>query len=430
MKFVTIKPTQLSRLPSCPGVYLHRNSQSSIIYVGKAINLKKRISQYFQRPDALGSKTSSLVSQIHRISFCKLNSEIEALVLESSLIKRYRPHFNSQLADDRSYLYICITKDKIPLVVSAYKSALPSNSVVYGPFPNARSVKSLLKIIRRLFPYRTTATHPAHSCLYCHLHLCPGANPDPRAYRLQISKIKKILNGQIHRLQKQLAVEMKRYSRLEDYEQALECRRQLESIQYVVDGWRDLSSLYQDVELPDDLQSRAVNELNLLFQPYSPVSWQLKRLECFDISQLGNRYFVGAMTVFQNNRLAKDQYRKFKIKFKTISPDDQFMIKEIVWRRSQHPNWPSPDLIVVDGGKPQVSAVSALFGSNQTFFRSVLVIGLAKREETIIIKEGESWQEISLPQNSAGLNLLKMLRDEAHRFANKYRKELIKNSIK
>lgn len=389
-----------------------------IIYVGKAINLKKRISQYFQRDDALGPKTTTLVSQINSIETKIVGSEIEALILEASLIKKYKPKYNSLLKDDRSYIFIVITNDKLPLVYSTHLSRVPLKSSVFGPFPSGSDVKILLKTVRRIFPYYSKK-HGPKECLYCHLGLCPGPSPDSAAYRQTIGKIKKLLGGRIKLLISDLTRDMKTASRSEKYEQALQIKNQIDAINYVVSGWNNLNNLFQDVNLPEDRQSSAINELVTTLQPYLNIK-TINRLECYDISQMGTKHFVGSMTVWQNGRLDKSEYRKFKIDTKTTA-DDQFMIKEVVWRRLRHPEWSYPDLIIVDGGKPQLNAASSITDRP--------VIGLAKRLETIVIKDGQEYVEINLPQNSSALNLLKSLRDEAHRFANRYRQELMKKSI-
>ncbi len=405
----------LKNLPENPGCYIYRNSSGEIIYVGKAINLKKRISQYFHREDALGPKTKTLVSQIASVETRIVGSEIEALILESSLIKKYRPKYNSLLKDDRSYLYICISKEKIPRIFTAHSSNLPEKAEIYGPFPDASAASSLLKTLRRLFPFRSVEKHPKTSCLYCHLGLCPGPNPDPKSYRQNISKIKKILNGRFKSLSRGLNKEMKIASKLEEYEKALILKNQIDSISYIVSGWHNLKNLFDDINLPDDNQSAAIAELETTLRPYLNIK-NINRFEVYDISQLGNKYFVGSMVVWQNGHIDTSQYRKFKIKLKS-SPDDQFMMKEVVYRRLQHPEWAFPDLIVVDGGKPQVSSISTI--------TTIPLIGLAKKLETIVIKDTDSWMEINLPPKSQALLILERLRNEAHRFANKYRKELI-----
>lgn len=405
----------LKNLPESPGCYIYRNSEGEIIYIGKAINLKKRVSQYFQRDDALGPKTKTLVSQIASIETKSVNSEIEALVLESSLIKKYLPKYNSQLRDNKSYLYICISKSKVPIVFTAHSSNLPSHADIFGPFPDASSVKSLLKTIRRLFPFRNRETHPKSDCLYCHLGLCPGGNPDPKSYRQNIVKIKKILNGHFKSLLFSLNRDMKQASQTENFETALILKNQIDSLNYVVSGWHNLKNMYADINLPADKQSQAIESLETTLKPYLNIK-NIRRIECYDISQMGTKYFVGSMVVWQNGDIDNSAYRKFKIRSKA-SPDDQFMMKEVVYRRLQHPEWGTPDLIVVDGGKPQVSAISSI--------TELPLIGLAKKIETIVIKNADSWVEINLPPKSQALLLLQRLRDEAHRFANRYRLKLM-----
>ena len=424
----------IKTIPPKPGVYIYKNSQKKIIYVGKAINLKKRVSQYFQNDRALGYKTTRLVSEIDDISFYTVNSEIEALVLESSLIKQYRPKYNSQLKDDKSYVYISITKDKLPIVRPAYKSTLNQQDIFYGPFPDSSSVKSLLKTIRHIFPY-FSKKHGSQKCLYCHIGICPGPNPDLKEYRLTISKIKKLLAGNFKKILKELSVEMKIASKSENYELAKIRRDQITSLNYVISGWKNLNHLYQDIELPMDKYQKATEELKLILSPYFANLTNINHIEAYDISNLGLKYFVGSMVVYRDGKIDSSQYRQFKINTK-ITPDDQFMIKEVIYRRLKHQDWNYPDLLIVDGGKPQVSAaIQAIESQSSSFSDSfkkesdskiLPIIGLAKKFETIVIKTNDSWQEINLPKNSPSLQLLQQLRNEAHRFANRYRKLLIK----
>jgi excinuclease ABC subunit C len=414
----------IKNLPSSPGVYIYRNIEGEIIYVGKAINLKKRVSQYFSRDDALGPKTATLVSQIDSIETRVVGSEIEALILESSLIKKYLPKYNSLMRDDRSYLYIVITHEELPIIYSIHKSGLPLNADIFGPFPSASDVKSLLKTIRHIFPYYTKK-HSKIECLYCHLGLCPGPNVSKVSYKKTINKIKKILNGKFSLLKRQLIHEMNTHSKLQKYEQSILLKKQIESLDYIVNGWKNLSDLFTEINLDDDISSRAVLELQTTLKPYLSLN-KLHRIECYDISQFGTKYFVGSMTVAIDGKLDHSQYRQFKINTK-YTADDQFMIREIVYRRLQHPEWGTPNLIVVDGGKPQVSSVSLL--KSEKMISDISFIGLAKKHETIVIKHDNKFIEINLPENSSALNLLKNLRNEAHRFANRYRKKLIQTDL-
>ena len=422
----------LKNLPNSPGVYIYRNIDGEIIYVGKAINLKKRVTQYFQRDDALGPKTKTLVAQIDSIETRVVNSEIEALILEASLIKKHLPKYNSLLRDDRSYLYIVITKDTFPLVFPTHVSSLPVDADIFGPFPSGRDVSSLLKTVRRIFPY-FSKKHGPKPCLFCHLNLCPGPDIEAFAYRQTIKKIKQILNGKFSLLRRSLVKEMKIASTHENYESALDQKRQIDSLDYIVSGWRSLSTLFATVELSTDRQNQSLSELATTLSPYLKIK-KLSRIECFDISQLGDKYFVGSMSVAIDGKLENSEFRQFKIKnviarslrrsnlrSAEFQTNDPLMIKEVLWRRLHHPEWGTPDLLVVDGGKPQVSSAASV--------TKLSLIGLAKKIETIVIKTGNNWREINLPPSSSALRLLQNLRNEAHRFANRYRRLLIKKEL-
>ncbi|MFZ2153383.1 MAG: GIY-YIG nuclease family protein [Microgenomates group bacterium] len=418
----------LKSLPTASGIYIYRNAAGEIMYVGKAINLKKRVSQYFQRDDALGPKTQTLVSQIDSIETKVVGSEIEALILEASYIKKYHPKYNSLLKDDRSYQFICITRDKLPRIYSVFGSQADTTQHLYGPFPSGLAVRSLLKTMRRIFPYYSQKKHPKTLCLYCHLGICPGPSPDSHIYRHNILLIKKILSGKFKLVQRRLQKEMEEASVNQQYETALLVRNQLDALNYVVSGWHNLNNLFEQINLPEDRSSSAISELETTLQPYLNIK-NIHRIECFDISQMVDKYFVGSMTVWQNGHLDSSAYRQFKINTK-VTQDDQFMIKEVVYRRLQHPEWGTPDLIVVDGGKPQLTAALSLVETPYmaSLQNQVNIIGLAKKFETIVIKSNDDFIEINLPTNSKALLLLESLRNEAHRFANRYRRSLMSKS--
>jgi excinuclease ABC subunit C len=378
-------------IPNLPGVYIYRNIKNEIIYIGKAINLKKRVSQYFKKTDTLGPKTQELVKNIAKIDY-----KIEALVLESSLIKKYQPKYNIQLKDNKSFLYITIHKNYIETT---------RREGDFGPFPSGGQVKYLLKILRRNFPFYTRYHHKK-TCLYCHLGLCPK---NEKENKKNINIIKKILLGKTKTLQKKLEKQLKEFIKLEKYEEAIINRNILNSINYITSGWKNISTLSENIQLSSDLATQSIAELKLLLN--LP---QINRIECYDISQLGHKYFVGAMSVFQNSKIDSSQYRKFKISFS--DQNDPLMLKEIITRRFRHPEWPYPDLIILDGGLPQLSAIKI----------NIPIIGITKKQETIILS---NQNQIKLPKHSLALQLLQQLRDEAHRFANKYRKELLSRSF-
>jgi len=211
------------------------------------------------------------------------------------------------------------------------------------------------------------------------------------------------------------------FSKSQNFELAKIRRDQISSLKYITSGWKNLSNLYQKVDLQEDQVSKSLRDLKTILSPYFSTLKNINRFEAYDISNSASKYFVGSMTVFQQGRIAKDEYRQFKINSK-ITPDDQFMIKEVIYRRLKHLEWQFPDFILVDGGKPQVSAATSI--------TDIPVIGLAKKQEIIVIKTGDSWEEIKLSKNSPSLQLLQQLRDEAHRFANRYRNQLVKKNLK
>lgn len=407
----------LKSIPSKPGVYIYKDKDNKIIYVGKAINLKKRVSQYFQKDNSLNPKTQKLVSLIKNINYYIVGSEVEALILEANFIKLYKPKYNSQLTDDKNYIYICISKQDYPRIFTSQLSKLDDKKyLTYGPFPDSTSAKFLLKSIRSIFPFRTFVKYHPKNCLYCHLGLCPGANPNLNDYQKTITKIKKILTGQTKKLIDQLQIEMFAFSKSLNYELALTRKKQIESMVYITSSWKNIGKLTNQINLSSSAWLSAINELKSIFT----VS-NLNRIEAYDISNSSN-FFVGSMVVFQNGIIDNSAYRQFKIKTKS-SQDDQYMIAEIVKRRLNHPDWPYPQIILVDGGKPQVSAVMPLIKH-----KSILLIGLAKKEETIITYVNSNWQEIKLPKYSNALRLLQHLRNESHRYANRYRLKLLKSS--
>lgn len=412
----SIKET-LASLPPTPGVYIYKNAQNEIIYVGKAINLKRRVNQYWQRDDALGPKTKLLVSQIATIETINLDSEIEALITEASLIKKHLPKYNSQLRDDRSYLYICITRESLPRIFPSHRANIPPGVLWYGPFPDGGSVRLLLNVLRRVFPFYGLKKHPPAPCLYCHLNLCPGPAPKPQDYRRQIGYIKKILSGNFTFMVRRWERLMKQAVKKEDFEAALVIRNQLFSFNYVITGWHHLNKLYHSINLHDDLVSRATHELVSVLSPYFKIS-AINKIEGFDISNLGPKYFSGSQVVWSAGIFDRVQYRHYKISSK-VSQDDQYMIREVLYRRLRRPEWPYPDLFLVDGGKPQVAAATQALDLAEN---QIPVIGLAKKEELIVVKTERGFEEVRLPKHSQALLLLQSVRNEAHRFANRYRR--------
>jgi len=406
-------------LPTYSGVYLFLNKEGDVIYVGKAKNLKKRVASYFSTKD-LGEKTRILVSLISKIKYIEVASEIEAFLLEENLIKKYTPRYNIKLVDGKQYPSIKITiKDEYPKVLLVRK-VIKDNSLYFGPYTSASSLRTVLKILRRIFPYQNVLNHPHKLCLYYHLGLCPcPVVTQDKNYRKTISHIVDFLNGKTKKIVKELEKERNFFSKNENFELAIETQRKIDSIDLIT------SSVYKPFEyelnpnLRLDVVQKELDELKNILNNNGVGVSDLKRIECYDISNTSGLNATGSMVVFTNGEKDAASYRRFKIKeFYGNKPNDFAMMQEVLERRLKHGEWTTPSLIIVDGGKGQVSSVHKILLQKMS---KIPLIGLAKREETIITSD---LKEILLPKDSKPLHLIMRLRDEAHRFAITYHKKL------
>ena len=415
--------TALQSLPEDPGVYIYRNSQEEVIYVGKAINLKHRIRSYFQNTAKLGPKTEALVANIVYLETIKVESEIEALLLEAELIKTYQPRYNIELKDDKSPIYIKITTgEDFPRISTVRREQLP-NTTYFGPFPSSRAAKQVLRLIRRIFPYRSCQVIPKKPCLYYHLTLCdaPCVQAVSKSdYRKRITQIILFLRGRKSQLVKDLTKEMQLASSQLQFEQAAKLKSQIDAIAYVTQTFKNPIEYIQNPNLIEDQRQDTLKELSAALSPYLPNTGTLNRIECYDISNIHGSHAVGAMTVALEGEIKKGEYRKFKIRLPD-KPDDFAMHAHMLERRLAHPEWPLTDLIVVDGGKGQVTATEQIIASSG--YR-IPLIGIAKRIEELVIKTDTGFASVVLPRNSKVLHLIQRLRDEAHRFGITYHRQL------
>ncbi len=414
---------QVAQLPDTSGVYIYRNINGKVIYVGKAINLKRRVSSYFQLSKSLGIKTRAMVAEIASIETIQVESEIEALLLEAKLIKKYLPPYNVQWVDDKDYLYIKVTlKDDIPKVLTARRENIPGN-IYFGPFPSASTVRFTLKTLRRIFPYcseRSSQMRKNGTNLYTDLGLCPGPHAGfitiPE-YRQQIKRLILFLEGKKTTVEKELTKEMKQAAKDLQFERAAKLKRQLEGIAYITSQITLPQEYLDNPTLFFDRREEELSELEeVLHLPTFP-----SRIECYDISAIQGRYAVGSMVVFSNGQPDKRQYRKFRIKYKDIPkdvPNDFWMMKEMLERRLKN-SWPMPDLFLLDGGKPQLHMIERVFAENKI---KTPLAALAKRFEELYLPG--TTDPIKLPENSPALHLVQRLRNEAHRFAITYHKKL------
>lgn len=393
------------------GVYIFKNIQGKILYVGKAINLYHRVSSYFN--SKVFGKTAVMVSAIASLQTIIVESELEALILEANLIKKYLPPFNIRLTDDKDYLYIGITKEDFPKVVTIRKQDLKSLKKFFGPFPSGRTVRETLKTLRRVFPW---CSGGRKACFYYHLGLCPGACVgliSKKEYNRIIQGFSKFLDGKKAELVSELTFEMRQLSQSQKFEEAAKVKKILEGIAYLTQTNR--AQIY--LENPNFLEEETKTAL-LELQRDLKLSRPPERIEGYDISNIGGKQAVGSMVVLTDGEIDKSQYRKFKMRV-SGKPNDVGMHREMMKRRSNHLEWPKPNLIIIDGGRGQVrGTASVLVGS---IYRDIPIFGLAKRAEWLYPPIGEI---IKLPKRSLSLRLLQKLRDESHRFAITYHRKL------
>ncbi len=342
-------------------------------------------------------------------------------------------------------------KDTFPKVLLVRREDDPK-SVYFGPYPSSGSLKLVLKTIRRVFPYQSVLNHPKRICLYNHLGLCPcpplNDTPEMRlTYRKNIRGIIRILEGESKNIMKELERERDEQSKKEEYERALLVQKKINALSLITTPFHRPFEYDVNPNLRVDIRSHELDGLMEALNQHGLGLKQLERIECYDISNTQGTHATGSMVVFINGEKESSQYRKFRIrrewersltrgKIDKELPNDFAMMKEVLKRRFKHDEWNMPSLVIVDGGKGQVSsAMTALAESGI----SVPLIGLAKREETIVIPKALkaldthgtldtfdtlNFEEVSLPKNSPSLHLIMRIRDEAHRFAITYHRKL------
>lgn len=407
------------KIPHKPGVYQFKNKSNKIIYVGKAIDLHSRVSSYFNNQDQ-ALKTQILVENIASVETIIVESELEALILEANLIKKHLPQFNVKLTDDKDYLYILITKEDFPKVITARKYDTKQALKFFGPFPSSTTVKQTLKQLRKVFPWcnnppKSSSAKQSRACFYYHLGLCPGACLgliDKKEYRKIINRLTRFLNGDKEKLIKELTKEMEQYSKQEKFEEASMIKKTLSGIIYLTQTNRTQSYLENPNFLEDQKQIALEQLQKALNLPKIP-----ERIECYDISNIQGHESVGSMVVLTNGEIDKSQYRKFKMHL-TGKPNDVGMHREMMTRRLKHKEWSYPDVFIIDGGQGQVNGVKEVLDQMSV---SIPIFGLAKRFEWLYSPGGEI---VKLPQKSQALQLVIKIRDEAHRFAITYHRKL------
>ncbi len=441
---ILIGDIQLTDLPQTPGVYLMRDNTGKIIYVGKAKNLKKRVSSYFQKQD-IGAKNFALLGALQKLDYLECASEREALLLEEQLIKKYQPIFNAMWKDDKSYPYVVVsTQEDFPRIYLARKKHIPAGARAFGPYPNVSKVKHL---IRGLFRSGAIALRPCrwdfsvkkpldpkiiNSCIYYHTKTCPApcaALISKTRYRSIAKQATLLFSGRQERLHRHLEKQMKKAAKVLDFEKAGRLKSEIEALDHIGEGVMITSLNKEDFVLlyaPKEAVQSLQEALHLKFPP--------AHIETFDISNLQGTYAVGSMVCFVGGKPNKDHYRRFRIK--TVSGINDFaMIEEVVRRRYQrvlNEKEPLPNLILIDGGIGQLQAAKNALTELKLIHR-VHLASLAKREEILYVlgegKSEEKIKEIRLGKDHEGLRLAMASRDEAHRFAITYHKTLRKRGF-
>lgn len=400
------------------------DGKNRVLYVGKAKNLRRRVASYFTNKTDLGEKTKLLINRARDIKIIKVHSEIEALLLEAKYIKKYQPQYNSRLTDGKAYPLIRITvKDDFPKVLTARRPG-DKKSLYFGPYPNSGAMKLVLKTIRRIFPFQSVLNHPKNICLYNHLGLCPcppvfNSDKNKIEYRKNIRHLIGFLEGRSKKVLLELKKERETESKKQNFEKADKINKRINSILIITSPSYRIFDEDIAPNLKQDKLDLNTQELKDHLSISSSKTGKLRRIECYDISNIQGKYAVGSLVVFTNGEKNSDGYRRFKIKYTPDIPNDFAMLSEVLTRRFKHPEWlPIPDLIIVDGGKGQVSSALGVLKQKKL---DIPLIGLAKREETIVTSDSK---EIHLPKDSKALLFIMRIRDEAHRFAITYHRKI------
>ncbi|KUK99081.1 MAG: excinuclease ABC, C subunit [Parcubacteria bacterium 32_520] len=432
---------KINNLPEQSGVYLFKDRKGEIIYIGKAVSLKNRVTSYFSQSNSHSAKVKQMINQIDNIEYIITASEMEALLLESRLVKRNKPYFNIQLKDDKSYPYIQITKGHtfpaIHLVRKSSKIA-EKKALFYGPFTDVETTRKAVQKLRYIFKIRNCSQRKYDSgkiCLDYQIGLCSAPCAGKIEQDEYVKKVREcclLLSGRPKSLLKNLKQEMKISSQLMLYEQAAKIRDTIKMIEKVI-SQEKISKSYQKrlniyLKEPEDKESlsKALLDLqNYLKLPVIPLT-----IEAYDISNIQGKIAVGSQVTFQSGMPDKKKYRHFKIKYQE-GINDVAMMREILERRLKNGQLKEenlPDLILVDGGKGQLNVVQELL---QRLNLRVNVVALAKKEEQLF-QPGKK-EPVTLPKNSEVFFLIQRIRDEAHRFALSYHKKLrsriIENSL-
>ena len=406
---------KLKELPKEPGVYFHKNRDGEVIYVGKAAILRNRVRQYFQSPERKDAKTRALVAEIDDTDWIVVDTEMDALFLESEMIKRYMPKWNILLRDDKSVSYVRIDmKSEVPYV-SMTRNPDDDGAEYFGPYYGKVAITRALRILRRIFPYYDKP-YNGRKTLNTDLGLTPGievGKMTARDYKHSLRHMISYLKGNRKKLVRDIEKLMYEAAEKGDYERAAEYRNQFF-------GLKGLGTkiVFSDKELLDISSDKALEELqDILKMDKPPV-----RIEGYDISHQSGKNVTGSMVCFINGAADRTKYRRFKLR-KQQNNDPESM-REVITRRLNHLNdWGMPDLIILDGSVGQISAVREIVTKAK-----IPIIGRDKSGDhsknarvRIVIPEGdEDYRMVELAKDGHIAKLIARIDEESHRFAIQY----------
>jgi excinuclease ABC subunit C len=418
---IPAKRDELKHIPMTNGVYVFEQNGVPL-YIGKSISLKARLISHFENAK-VSPKAAGYVDNADTIRVFITDSEFKALLLEANLIRKHMPKYNVRWRDDKSYLYIKVTvKDEFPKFFITRKEE-EKDSLYFGPFPSVKSATNLLREIRKVFPFCAQRKISKHPCFYAKIKLCdPCPNAiqmldDPnmkkllrRKYRDNIRHVIKVLDGNVDLVIKQLYKKIEELTTEENFEDAIEYRNRLLRLEGMV-----LTRSFDQEHLEEyNLSEKRVVALKDLLLPHFKGLADLNRIECFDMSTFQFKQSTASMVVFTEGVSDKKEYKRFKIKNEKAESDFE-MMDEVIRRRFKN-DWPKPDLLVVDGGKPQVRTVRKVLTEMNI---DVALIGIAKRPDRIVLGT-DDYLSVRPRIDHSGFRLLQALRDESHRFAKKY----------
>jgi len=420
-------------LPQTPGVYLMKDRLGQVIYVGKAKNLKKRVSSYFQGSKKFiraQPKIGAMVEMVREIGVHETRNETEALLLEGKLIKEYKPRYNTDFTDDKQFLLVEIDmREELPRF-RLRRNRKSERAVYYGPFPQAGLLRSTLSEMRKKFGILLTDSNPVKLAdgkykLYddARAEIFAGHNETtPEEYRERVEEACSFLEGKAKDWLNELKEEMNRRAEALEFERAAELRDLTTALAKTIGKARRFSRKWPKEEQEEGGHALVALKDSLGLKKEPTV------IECFDISHVSGTFVVASMVRFVEGRADRSSYRRFKV-LGGMGNDDFRSMEEVVGRRYgrlHDEGKPFPELVVVDGGIGQVgAALKAFYALN---IELPALIGLAKREETIVFPDQRG--ELLLPARDYGLRLLQRIRDEAHRFANQFNADLRSKKIR